>query len=79
MSAEYGTWAKRGEPHSTPETRGTRCDGCGHLSCIENDRARVHRWGYYCDALFRRMTLKELYAVTKAECPEHREVRRRFR
>lgn len=69
----------RREPHSTPETYGTRCDMCPRLSCIEREGARVHRWGYYCDALHRRMRLADLYAVTKAECPEHRDIRRRFR
>jgi hypothetical protein len=69
--------AKHPEPHSTPETAGTRCNMCEHLSCIEQPGAKVHRWAYYCRLLYRRMTFKDLYAITKEECPEHRDLRRR--
>ena len=72
-------WARRPEPHTTPELFGIRCDGCEHLSCIEQPGAKLHRWAYYCGALRRRFTLKELYSVSVDECPAHREVRRRFR
>ncbi|MBQ9002150.1 MAG: hypothetical protein IJ087_09885 [Eggerthellaceae bacterium] len=73
------TWALRPEPHSSPETRGTRCDNCPHLSCIPQEGAGLHRWMYYCSRLHRRFTFKELYAITKRECPEGREIHRRFK
>ena len=69
----------RPEPHSSPETMGTRCHMCPHLSCIEQERARIHRWAYYCEAMRKRFTFKELYAITKEECPEGREIRRKFK
>lgn len=72
-------WGRRPEVHTTPELYGVRCDCCEHLSCIEQPGARIHRWMYYCDALRRRFKLKELYAITRDECPAHREIRRRFR
>ena len=76
--------ARHPEPHSTPETADTRCDMCENLSCIKQDGARVHQWAYYCRLLRaesggkgRRMKLKDLYAITKEECPEHRDLKRR--
>lgn len=69
-------WAKRPEPHSTPETAHTIHDNCPHLSCIEQDKARLHKWNYYCELRHKKMTHKELYETTSAECPEHRRVRR---
>lgn len=73
---ENERYARRREPHSSPETMGTRCDNCPHLSCIERPAAKVHRWHYYCQQLRRDMEFKELYAITEEECPEHREIRR---
>ena len=69
----------RRELHSCPETMGTRCDGCLHLSCIERPTAKLHRWNYYCDLLHKRMSQKDLYSITVEMCPEHREIRRRFK
>ena len=76
---DLNVWAKRPEPHTTPELYGIRCDGCEHMSCIPQDGAKLHRWAYYCDALRRRFKLKELYAITRDECPEGREIRRKFK
>ena len=70
-------WARRPEKHSSPETMGTRCDGCIHLFCYERDKAKLHRWHYHCDALSRNLSLKELYAMSAEECPEHRGIKRR--
>ena len=70
---------RRPEPHSSPETMGTRCDMCPHLSCIEKEKARIHKWAYYCEAMHRRFGFKELYAITEEECPEHRKIRRKFK
>lgn len=78
LDTDRGKYQHR-EFHSSPETLGVRCHMCPHLACIEREKARVHRWGYYCDALHRRFTFKELYGISKEECPEHREIRRRFR
>ena len=68
------TWAKRPEPHSTPETWNTRCDGCRSLSCIPQERSRLHPWRYFCEAAHAEV---DIYRVTKAECPEHVDLRRR--
>ena len=68
----------RREPHSSPETIGTRCHMCEHLSCIEREKAKLHRWHYYCHLLRRRFTFKELYEITKFDCPEQREIKRRY-
>lgn len=73
------TWAKRPEPHSTPETFGTRCDGCEHLSCIAQEGARVHKWAYYCDRMSKRFSFKELYDIGINDYPEHKAIRRKFR
>jgi len=67
------------EPHSSPETMGTRCHMCPHLSCIERENARIHRWHYYCEKLRKRYTIKELYEIKKSDCPIGREIRRRFK
>lgn len=72
-------WAKRPEPHSTPETMGTRCHMCEHLSCIERPTAKLHRWSYYCELMRKRMEQKDLYSITVETCPEHRKMRRRIR
>lgn len=77
--SELGVWAKRPEPHSTPETANTRCDGCPHLSCIPQEGARLHKWAYYCDAMHRRFTFKELFAIGIDDCPEHKTIRRKLR
>lgn len=79
MLDDFGTWALHPEPHYTPETLGTRCDNCPHLSCIPQEGARIHKWAYYCGRLRKRFTYKQLYAITKKECPEGREIRRRFK
>lgn len=73
------TWAKRPEPHSTPETFGTRCDGCEHLAAIAQEGARVHKWAYYCDRMKKRFSFKQLYAIGIDDCPEHKALRRKFR
>lgn len=65
--------AWRAEPHSTPETWGTRCNGCPELACIESDRSRLHPWRYYCELLKKQV---DVYGITKAECPLHREIKR---
>ena len=67
------------EKRSSPETPGTRCHMCRLLTCKEKKQAKLHRWTYYCNALHREFTFKELYGISKEECPEHREIRRRFR
>lgn len=74
----YKTWGRHPEVHSTPETMGTRCDGCPHLTCIEQERSKLHPWRYYCEKLSRTFEFKDLFAVGKRDCPEHRDLRRRF-
>lgn len=76
MSDLYGVWAHRGVPHSSPETYRTRCDMCGELTCKLDDRSRLRPWTYYCDALKRSLTIKEIHEMTKRECPLHRDLRR---
>lgn len=74
---QFDVWGKRPERHSTPEILGTRCDGCEFLSCIEREKARVHRWSYYCEKLTKRMTCKQLSSIKAKDCPVHRLIRRR--
>ena len=71
--------AKRREPHSVPESYGTRCDGCQHLSCIERKGAKLYRYSYYCEKLRRKMEQKDLYEISVEMCPIRRELKRRFR
>ena len=77
--ANEPVWAKRPEPNHTGETAFTRCDCCRHLSCIPQQQSRLHMYAYYCHAMSRRMTINELRMVTRDECPEHRDIKRRFR
>lgn len=72
-------WARRKALHSSPETYGTRCDGCPELDCIETERSRLHRWRYYCGAMGKGMELRDLYEVTQDDCPLGREIKRRIR
>lgn len=79
MSDLYGVWGRRAEVHSTPETHWTRCDGCRHFTCIRQEKSRLHPWRYRCEKLGRNFEYRELFGVTKKECPEHRDMRgRRF-
>ena len=78
MANDLNTWAHRPEPHYSPETRRTRCDNCEYLYCIEQEKAKLHRWAYYCEKMRRRFTFKELYAITMEECPIHRDIRGRL-
>ena len=73
-----GVWARGPEVHSTPETMGTRCNGCRFLTCIEQERSRLHPWRYYCEALHRNLEFKQLFEISKKECPEHRDLRGRW-
>lgn len=74
----YKSWGRRPEVHCTPETMGTRCDGCVHLTCIEQERSRLHPWRYYCERSGRNLEFKDLFAVSKKDCPEHRDLRGRW-
>jgi len=67
----------REEPHTSPEITNTRCDMCPDMSCILQERSRLHPYRYYCHALSRTLSLKEVYAMTRDECPRHRELKRR--
>ena len=69
---DLNVWAKRPEPHYSPETRCTRCDNCPDLYCIRQDKSMLHPWMYYCDAMKRKFTYKELYSITEEECPRGR-------
>ena len=77
MATDLRVWGRKPQLHFTPETRNTRCDMCPELDCIEQKGARVHKWMYYCAKLNRRMTFKELYEITKDECPLKRSLKRR--
>lgn len=72
----FGIWGKHPEVHSTPEIVNTRCNGCEQLSCIEQERSRLHHWRYYCNRLHRTIDYTEIFKISKAECPEHRDLRR---
>lgn len=54
------------EPHTCPESRGTPCDGCPWLACIEQPWRRHSRWRCYCDALGKRVDPRAV------ECPRGR-------
>ena len=77
MANEF-VWAKRPEPHSTPETMGTICDGCPELSCIKVDSSKLHPWRYYCEKAGRNMTIHQLYLVTSDSCPLGRTIERKW-
>lgn len=49
------------------------------FTTFEEPKIDRYRWAYYCDALRKRFKLKELYAITRDECPEGREIRRKFK
>lgn len=55
----------KAEPHSTPETARTRCDGCPELSCIAQ-RKRTEPWRYWCELRRCRVVPRE---VRKRDCP----------
>ena len=78
--SEPNIWGRRNEPHTTPETQWMLCDGCRSLSCIPQEKSKLHPWKYYCGTLHKSLTLSEMYAMTTEKCPEGR-VRnlRRFR
>ena len=79
MSGVYGAWARNQIPHTSPETYRTRCDMCSELSCKLDDRSKLHPWTYYCDALKRSLTIKEIHEMTKQACPKHVDMRKRAR
>lgn len=73
-------WARRREAHSTPETRGMLCDMCPNLSCIRQDKSRLHPYRYFCESSHSSMTLGQMYAMTTETCPDGRvRTRGRFR
>lgn len=73
-------WARKREIHSTPELYGIRCNNCPKLSCSERRGAKLHPWRYYCNSLHKELKLKDMYALTVDDCPEHRKLpQRRFR
>lgn len=69
VNGEWRRGISHAEPHGCGETRGTRCDGCAELSCIEQGWARHRRWRFYCGALARRV---DPSAVGIRECPLRR-------
>ena len=78
-TTQFGTWGRRQPVRSTPDTMNTRCDGCPHFECVEQPRSRLHPWRFHCDRLARELEYRELFAISKKECPEHRDMRgRRF-
>ena len=74
-------WAKRRELHTSPEIAWSRCDGCEELTCAppkpQLERIGRGEWGYYCSALARHLTKREIYEMTMDECPKGRELKRR--
>lgn len=72
--------AGRRAVHSVPDTLNTRCDGCAEFECIPQERSRIHPWRFYCDKLGRELDYKELFTITKKECPLNVDMReRRFK
>lgn len=72
----YGTWGRRAPIHSTPDTQWTRCDGCAHFECIPQERSRLHPWRYHCGKLAREIEYRELFGISKRDCPVGRELKR---
>ena len=77
MKAYYGVYGEHPPIHSTPETFGTRCDGCKYLECTEQERSRLHRWHYYCNKLAANLDGKKIWTISEEQCPEHRKLKRR--
>lgn len=71
---EY-VWARRPEPHSVPETLGTRCDNCPDLSCIPQEKSKLRKWRYFCES--RHETIEDIWNVKKKDCPRGRDLPRR--
>lgn len=51
--------AKRSEPHGIPETFGTVCHNCRHLSCIAT-RKRTEPWRFFCENDHKRISPHEI-------------------
>lgn len=77
----YDVWGRKQRVNSVPDTLNTRCDGCAEFECIPQERSRLHPWRFHCDALHRELEYKELFTLTKQECPRHVDMRtkRRFK
>ena len=73
----WNVWGKRPTVHSVPDTAWTRCDGCAEFECIEQERSRLHPYRFYCNRLHRELEYKELFAISKEDCPLHVDKKRR--
>ena len=79
MGELFGVWGRRAVVHSTPETWGTRCDGCRNFECIPQEKARINPWKYRCNKLGVNFGYKELFKVGIDECPERKHANRKER
>lgn len=72
--------------HTSPEITWSRCDGCNCLDVTDKTGSKLYQrtgkngYRYYCDAIKRELTRKEIYDMTEGACPIDRPLpKRRFK